>query len=301
MLHSGPTRPPHGTNVVVVVVAIVVVVESGTHEHGSSGSTRPPHGRSVIVVVDDELVDVLAATVDDDVVVGATVDVVVGQGSGTQVPAPMSRPPAVVQSAADWTTQRNAPPDEPGGSFDTTNAASDESGTQHWIIAGAPVVDVVLVVLVVVVEPGNVVVVADVVVVPVVCVVVVVLDEGLVVTLEQGVEPDGPTRLATQATNAPVAESIFAVSSVVRQSPLASARAKPFASAVTQASEQNAMLGSVSAMSALAAFAAHASRQRADLPACRNLSAVHLLLAPVATRRVRRSVSWSSMRSPMAV
>jgi hypothetical protein len=27
---------PHGINVVVVVVAIVVVVESGTHEHGSS-------------------------------------------------------------------------------------------------------------------------------------------------------------------------------------------------------------------------------------------------------------------------
>ena len=68
----------------------------------------------MIVVVDDELVDVLAATVDDVVVVGATVVVVVGQGSGTQVPAPTSRPLASAQSAADSTAQTNAPPRLPG-------------------------------------------------------------------------------------------------------------------------------------------------------------------------------------------
>jgi hypothetical protein len=275
---------------VVVVVAIVVVVESGTHEHGSSGfapgehvspggheprhsGLTPPHGSSVTVVVDDELVVelvvvVLAATVDDVVVVGATVEVVVvGQGSGTQVPAPMFKPPAVVQSAADWTTQTNAPPDEPGGSFAATNAPSDESGTQHWIIAGAPVVDVVLVVGVVVEPPIVVVVGADVVDELVPWVVLVVLEPGFVVTLEHGVEPEGPTRLAMQVTNAPVAESIFTVSPVVRQSPRASARANPFESAATQASRHATIFGSVSSTPDFAAFAVHASRQRADLPA----------------------------------
>jgi hypothetical protein len=149
MLHSGPTRPAHGINVVVVVVASVVVGESGTHEHGSrrfwpgvhvspggheprqTGVGRPPHGRSVIIVVEDELVVVLAATVEDEVVVGTTVEVVVGQGSGTQVPAPMSRPPAFAQSVADWTTQTNAPPSEAGGSPAATNPPCAESGTQH--------------------------------------------------------------------------------------------------------------------------------------------------------------------------
>jgi hypothetical protein len=123
-------------------------------------------------------------------------------------------------------------------------------------MAGAAVVDVVLVVGVVVVD----------VLVP--WVVLVVLEPGVVVvTLEHGVEPDGPTRLAMQATNAPVAESIVAVSPVVRQSAFASARAKPFVSAPTQPPKQDAMAGSVSATPVFAAFAAHASRQRADLPA----------------------------------
>src|SRR5262249_23733408 len=161
---------------------------------------------------------------------------------------------------ADWTMQRNAPPPEPGGSSAATNAPIDESGTQHWIIAPAPVVEVVLVVGVLVVEPPVVlveppvvvVVGADVVDVPPAFVVVVV--RGCVVTLEHGVEPDGPTRLATQATNAPLAESIFAVSPVVRQSPFASARAKPFVSAPTQAPRQEAMPGSVMATPLFAAF-----------------------------------------------
>ena len=62
----------------------------------------------------EELVVVLAATV--EVVVGTIVVLVVveGQGSGTQVPAPMSRPLASAQSAADSTTQTNAPPRLPG-------------------------------------------------------------------------------------------------------------------------------------------------------------------------------------------
>ena len=126
-----------------------------------------------------------------------------------------------------------------------------------------------LVVGVVVDEPPVVVVVgADVVDVLVPLVVLVVLEPGVVaVTPGHGVEPDGPTRLAMQATNAPVAESIVAVSPVVRQSAFASARAKPFVSAPTQAPRQDAMPGSVSATPLFAAFAAHASRHRADLPA----------------------------------
>src|SRR5689334_15622875 len=106
------------------------------------------------------------------------------------------------------------------------------------VVVGAAVVDVLvpLVVLVVLVEPGVV-----------------------VVTLEHGVEPEGPIRLAMQATNAPVAESIVAVSPVVRQSAFASPRAKPFVRAATQAPRQDAMPGSVSATPLFAAFAAHAS------------------------------------------
>ena len=113
------------------------------------------------------------------------------------------------------------------------------------VVVGADVVDVLvpLVVLVVLVEPA------------------------VVVTLEHGVEPEGPIRLAMQATNAPVAESIVAVSPVVRQSAFASPRAKPFVRAATQAPRQDAMPGSVSATPLFAAFAAHASRHRADLPA----------------------------------
>jgi hypothetical protein len=127
----------------------------------------------------------------------------------------------------------------------------------------------VVVVGVVVVEPPIVVVVgADVVDVLVPWVVLVVLEPGfVVVTLEHGVEPEGPTRLAMQATNAPVAESICAVSPVVRQSAFASARAKPFVSPATHAPRQDAIPGSVSATPVFAAFAAHASRHRADLPA----------------------------------
>ena len=95
----------------------------------------------------------------------------------------------------------------------------------------------VLVVGVVVVAPPVVVVVrADVVdvLVPWVVLVVVLEPDVVVVTFGHGVEPDGPTRLAMQVTNAPVAESIVAVSPVVRQSAFASARAKPYVSAATQ-------------------------------------------------------------------
>src|SRR5262249_3121345 len=80
-----------------------------------------------------ELDELVLDDVEEDVDELVDVDVVVvGHGSGEQVPVPKSVPPSVAHWVALSTMHVNAPIAEPG--------------TQHW--TGATVVDVVLVVLV---------------------------------------------------------------------------------------------------------------------------------------------------------